>query len=93
MSLTCFECSIKGISGPIVAGLDALRQARWPEATDILNQQDIIDEQMKKFPSLAHLDRVGLHKNWDQTLVFMPDLGVSFGPCEDCRETRPCRNL
>lgn len=35
---------------------------------------------------------VGAHEAWPGEEVWLPSLGVSVGPCEDCGNERPCVN-
>lgn len=36
--------------------------------------------------------KVGEHEAWPGERVWLPDYGISVGPCEDCRRERPCVN-
>lgn len=37
--------------------------------------------------------QVGDNESWPGETVWLPSVGVSVGPCEDCDRTRPCVNV
>lgn len=108
MSFTCYACVVRRGQAQIarlteseVVARDAALGDKIDSAVDVLVAAGMTREQAKtRVDELATLPveipsywKIGDHEAWPGEQVWLPDWGVSVGPCEDCRNDRPCRNL
>ena len=108
MSFTCYSCFARhalmhtaNLTAEDLVARDAALTDRREEAVRVIVEagherdwaEKRVDELLRleiEIPSYRH---VGEHEAWPNDQVWLPGVGISVGPCEDCRQTRPCVNM